>query len=336
LVTLITIALSSGAKVISYDGLMDQLLQLNKEAGKTNEEVSVLTSQIASTLKEIQQSGKSQNEEFQKSCKAGSSLIKGNVEKINANILTIKSNASKAEDENKKIADELSVNQKSIKDAREELKDIEKKISEKIEEIRIYGVEAEQKLAVIKTLSDIITDELLKPEGSSFIQLSTIKPKLQELKSLLEKSHQTLYTPLVSTLIALTETRGFSDQKILRQILDLLGKLRNNLLGFRKNQDKEGREQVKTLKTQAKEKIKQIQEYGRLIASGQSNIKGNNEHVDSAAKEVKVLEQFVKRKEKEGDDWEKFCSKRDNVYQNEKETTELLLKKVDDVNSKLN
>jgi len=225
-----------------------------------------------------------------------------------------------------------------VADAKKALDLLKKQIKQEIKNIKEFGSEAEGKLVIIKTLRDIITDELLadaNTRASSFVQLQTFNDKLHELKALLENSHDTMYSGLVTTLLALAEAKGFSDQKILKQILDVLKKLETSLLAFRKKQDTEGQNNIKNLKTQAKEKVNQIKSLAKLITTNKSNQIDNDTIIKSSAKSVKMLDAEVARKSGESGFWNKLCLYQDGLKKASDAFKTDMTEKFRDVSSKL-
>lgn len=255
-----------------------------------------------------------------------------------ADQLSLEARSNEAADANKKIIGDLKKYSGDVEAAKKDLQDKKKQIKTEIENIRISGSEAEGKLVIIKTLRDIITDELLadsNTKASSFVQLQTFNDKLHELKVLLENSHDTMYSGLVTTLLTLAETKGFSDQKILRQILDVLKKLETSLVEFRKKQDTEGKTNIKTMKQQAKEKINQIKSLAKLITNAKSNQIDNENIIKSSAKSVAMLKAEIARKNGESAFWNKLCLFQDGLKKSAHEFKKNMTDKFRDVSSKL-
>jgi len=228
------------------------------------------------------------------------------------------------------------------------LKDLEAKIGEEIEHLKTYAIEAEQKLVVIKTLRDIINDELLNAQVSgnnvrdtakaaepSFVQLKTFTAKLGELKTLLSQSHESLYTPLLTTLLSLAETRGFSDSGILRQILDTVGKLEGSLREFRNKQETEGKTNIKNLKGQAQEKVKQIKSLAAILAADISSEKENLAVQEKAKTDLESLDKEIARKKGEVAYWEKICLYQEGIKNKEQEWDREFAGKIGAIKDKL-
>jgi len=316
-VTLIVISFCSTTRVQNFDGLIDKLIELNQAAGKDSNDIGIELSSIEQNHNDIKSAELAYAEGASSRCSAAKLLQESLIKNLNADKLAITTRSHKAEEDNKLIDEQVAKLTGQIKVEREGLHALEKSIDDEIENIRVYGSEAEHKLVVVKALRDIITDELLaaphQQQQHSFIQLAEFNDKIHELKALLQNSNDGIYSPLVSTLLSLAEERGFSDQKILEQILTLLNKLEKNLTEFRHKQKTEGKQNIKNLKEQAKQKLNQIKAIGNLLATNVSNKKDNTNIIESGVKDASSLDHEVARKSKEADQWRKLCDHQDQL-----------------------
>jgi len=231
----------------------------------------------------------------------GVTLLKNFIGKLEGDILASHTACNKATAENIRLKKERDQHGADIHKAQADLKALQDMAHKEVKEFKEFGAEAEHKLVIIKALRDIITDELLGEQKGrhSFVQLQTFNDKLHELKTLLENSNDVMYAPLVATLLSLSEGRGFSDQKILGQILTALNNLEKNLLAFRKKQDDSLKKNLLTLKASMGEKLNQIKTLAKMIAQANSNIQDNDTICATANRDVKSINNERDRKAKE-------------------------------------
>lgn len=317
LVALIVIAQCSTKRSFSYDGIIDSLVELNQVAGKDVNDIGVLSSKIQDAAKDTADRFTKFYENLSQRCQGGKALLEGYNKKIEGDKLEIQTRHDAAGDENTSIAEELVKLAGDANQQRSELEDLEKRIKAEIESIRTSAIEAERKIDIIKILRDIITDELLKEPSSpatSFVQLKTFSDKARELKVLLQNSNDSsMYTPLVSTLLSLAEKRGFSDSKILTQILDVLKKLDENLRSFREKQKTDGKKIIDTMREQVQQKLDQIKATAQIIAGKKSDQISNERIQKTTSTELEHISKEQERKVREIQNWDKICSNQDSV-----------------------
>lgn len=333
---LIIIAFCSSSRVISYDSVISKLVELNQVAGKDSSDIGLLVSQVSSAVKEIGDKFDSFMAGVSSSCQSGEDLLEGFIKKLEADKVQAQAASDAATADNKKITIEKDSHAADLKTAQGELDDIKAKIAKEVENFKTHGVEAEEKLVVIKTLKEIITDELLTPgKSSSFVQLETFNTKLKQLQILLQKSKDTTYSPLVATLLSLAQGKGFADQKILGQIMEVLTKLQKNLKAFRKNQEDEGKKNIENLKKQAEEKVKQIRSIAIMIADANSNYQDNENIIKSAAQDIDAINHEIERKQFESTNWEKICKFQNDVQSKEQKVRDTVTESLKSVSSTL-
>jgi hypothetical protein len=313
---------------------MDSLIEMNKAAGRDKNQISLLVAQVNSAYNQA-------NKKFDKfinglvvKCKSGTRLQKSYIAKIEADILSAKARGNKAESDNKTLENDKIKYGRDLAAAQKQLKGLKQSINKAYEEYKIYGIEAEQKLVAIKTLKDIITDELLAKHGQSFIQVEAFNDKVRELQAMLKDADDSM-SPLVATLLQLAETRGFSNKNILNSILTVLNKLEASVSSFRRRQENEGKKNIENLKTQAKEKVKQVRAIARLLADTNSQILDNKTIMTTSARDVKTFESHKIRKTAERRYWAKICKYQNGIKKREHEFRLSFTKKVKEVSAKL-
>jgi uncharacterized membrane-anchored protein YhcB (DUF1043 family) len=311
-------AFCSNSRINSYDAVIDQLVQLNQAAGKDKNDISILISQVSGSTKDANARFDDFSKGLDIKCKTGNTLLNEYLKKVQADRLDYETKIINAKKDNELKQTDVSKYNKQIEEANAELETLKKQIATEYQNFRTHGAEAEQKLLIIKTLRDIITDELVAPvKGSSFIQLQTFNDKVKELKTLLDKSSDSTYSPLVSTLLSLAQAKGFTDQKILSQILDVLSKLDANLRQFRDSQNNAGKDHIQNLKEQSKNKVIQITSLRVLLGNDSNVISDNLNLISSSQKDIEHIDREVLRKTEELQYWTKLCDNQREVEKRE-------------------
>jgi len=336
---LLAISYISSKLFRSLDGIIDQLIELNQDVGTEENNIGVIVSQIASAIKDTHEAGQANFANLLNRCSAGKELLTSFISKLEADKTSVKARSNDAKDANKQYDSDILEYTDQLTTANEELQASEGKIRKAIEAIRAYANQSEEKLAVIKQLRDIVTDEILNPspdtETTSLIQLRTFNDKLHSLSQLLSKSKDSKYSPLVTTLLTIAETKGFSDKKMLRSILDVLKKLEDNLLAFRAKQEADGKDGIRNLKTQAKDKLEQIKQFAHLISQAKSTILDNENIIKSGENDVEHISRESTRKQNELAYWNKLCDYQDSLRQAASDWKDAFETKVHDVTTKL-
>jgi hypothetical protein len=280
------------------------------KSGADVNEVGILLSNIKDSVTNASSETETLFGKIANRCTSGVNVNKAFVDSLKSSI----TQATKAESDAKSAA-EVAKNaaeaaQKSFDAEKSALNELKNKLVEEEKNIKIGRIEAQEKLAIIKTLKDIITDELLKPEaGKSFIQTEAFSSKVNKLKSLLQKSRDVSYSPLISSLLALTTGRGFSDTKILQKILASLTNIETNFREFIKKTDENGWTTLNDLKKEIETKFQLIKQLGNDLAKNKSDAISFNQIVNAAEKEIGFLNSEVQRKVDEASFWDTLCRK---------------------------
>jgi len=178
-----------------------------------------------------------------------------------------------------------------------------------------HGVsEADSKLIIVKQLRDIIEDELLNPAGKSFIQIGTFNAKLKDLEALIKKSGDTLYTPILETLVQLASEQNFSDQKILHAILKNLNALADNIRKFKKERKVAMNVTLVTLKKQEENLVQQLQDYHHLEQRYISDVTEANENMNILSDTLLNLASEIARKEDELKSIDHLCDTENKMF----------------------
>ena len=314
IVLLIVLALSSSSKITSLEGVLSKLVQLNTVAGKENAEISVLISKVASSVEDANLKFNDFMDGVVNRCNTGKELQNSFINKLEEDIVAIKARSNQANDDNADIEKKNAGYLTQVAYINTDLNDLKYEITKAFEEYKQFAVEAEQKRVIIKTLRDIITDELISPSnGQSFIQVQNFNSKVNELKTLLEKNDDAQFSPLVSALVTLAQNNNFADQGILNQILSVLNNLDKNIKQFRDRQDSNHTENIKILKNRAQSKITQIQTLSDMINSNHSIQTDNTNIIATAEKDIAAIEAEKARKQTEITYYAKICAYEDGI-----------------------
>ena len=214
---------------------------------------------------------------------------------------------------------------KQIKSAQDEalnterrLESIRKEMTQIVVDFTVGVTETNEKLSVVKQLRDIIEDELVNP-GKSFIQLSNFNQKLSNLESLIKKSGDTMYTPIIETLVQLASGQNFSDQGILKAILKNLNALEMNLTKFKKDKEVSMNVTLKNLKSQEENLVSQLDDYHHLEQRYVSDVSEANQNINLLTQDVLSLNGEITRKSEELRNIAHLCDTENDMFKLGKE-----------------
>jgi hypothetical protein len=252
-----------------YTSVVTQFVELNNAMGVPKETVGVLIANVKETINR----GESAYKTF---FTAVGTQCAGAESKISSFIKGLKNQAADAQSNinswNKNLAaakKDLSESTSNINTGRAQLKLNRNRINKVILDFKVYAAEADKKLNVVKVLRDIISDELLN-RSPALVQLNKFHAKLAELKELLNNKSDSLYAPMISVLLDLATEQNFSDQSVLRKILQNLNNLRTSLLNFRAQQEVSFNKDLKGLRQEARIIKSRIAAYRRMRNQAQS------------------------------------------------------------------
>jgi len=175
--------------------------------------------------------------------------------------------------------------------------------------------ETDRKLVVVKELRDIIEDELLNP-GKSFIQVGKFNEKLQNLQNLVKSSGDSMYEPIIATLVSLASEQNFSDQKILAAILKNLKALDTSLLKFKEEKRHAMEEGMKQLKAIEENLQSQLEDHHHIEQKCVSDVAEANQNIDLLNTEITNLNSEITRKTDEFKAIEHLCATENNMFKN--------------------
>jgi phage shock protein A len=286
---------------------------LNEAVGNQKEDIGVMLANVKNTLEK----GRKQHEEHFRTlsnhCATANSKIQASIVKLtqattdSQNTLNQwKSSIAQATKERKDATD-------NIKTAKGQLKAFQKRVDKLLLDYKVVAEEADQKLNVVKLLRDIITDELLNRSPGSFVQLSKFQQKLNELKGMLNNNNDSLYAPIVTVLLDLATEQNFSNQGVLKKILENLTSLNASLTNFRSKQEDGLKKEEKNLHGQMKNTMDRINAYSKMRAQATSKGLDANHYIKFYTHEITHFNAEKARKLEEQRMFGKLCDYEKNA-----------------------
>jgi chromosome segregation ATPase len=238
--------------------------------GAQREDVGVIIAQVKNTLNSGSRSYSTFFRALETQCASATAKIGSSLNSYTASIGDAQSNINNW---NKNLGSAV----RDVKDATAnmakgnvQLANLRKRTTKITLDYRVYASEADKKLNVVKVLRDIITDELLNRSPGALVQLNKFQEKLSELKELLNNNSDSLYSPMISVLLDLATEQNFSDQGVLKKILQNLNNLNHSLVTFRAKQEAALNADITSLKKQIRNVDGRIRAYRRMRAQAVS------------------------------------------------------------------
>jgi hypothetical protein len=245
----LTITFCSNSK---YSNILNQFIELNNELGNPGEDVGVIISNVRNVINDEEKKTSAVYSALSQICTSIVASVTGAINHLGNDVTESTKNLNEWNVALAASVKDIVKAENDIKTTTANLHTNRIAVSRALEDFKVIATETDQKLNVVKVLKDIITDELINhahpAHGHSFIQLTKFTDKLNELKGMLNSENDSLYTPLVSVLLELASEQNFSDQGILKKILENINALENNLKAFRKNRDAGLNAELKTLR----------------------------------------------------------------------------------------
>jgi len=297
LATLIAFTVSSDA----HFDVINKFVELKEAVGANDNDVSLLVSQVSEAVRDNAEKFARYATSVEHQCGVAKTLFNGFNNKVNATVAQLVSDIRHAGANAERTESEMKKYMEQIKQSQADLKETEEAIHQALDDLGRFGGEAEQKLVIVKSLRDIITDELIAEQKhapnyqASFVQLETFSTKLKELKGLLNNSKEQSFNAMVSALIEMTEGKGFADQRILEKIMNILGKLSNNLAAFRQRQETDGKQNIANLKAKAESITGMIKNTALLIYGQRTELHIQADTRQNAQNSIRILQKEMKR-----------------------------------------
>lgn len=319
----------------SVDNLLNLMVQLNKKTGKDVYQIEILVSEVQKALNTVADKNSEKNSKFDENCRNGNALWKNSIEKLNAELNSLNLSKQKEElivEDSKKA---LAKYQEVENTFKENISNTVTDLNKSYKNYEIIAKEAEEKLVVIKAVSDIIVDELLVDnKAKSFVQLKskTFNMALNNFKDLLPKisAKESLYSSMLTTLISVAETKGFSDQNLLKKILEILAKLEQNIRDFRKKQDVEQKEIIKNLRSMLETQKKELTNNRSSIKEALSVIDGASKIFGEINANIELVNKTIERKSNESKYWDNLCQYQSKIRIEDEQWNRKISQKLDE------
>jgi len=253
-------------------------------------------------------------------CTSADAKIAASIKGLEANSNESQNELNKWKDAMKTAAADRKKASLSIKTAKVQLDGLRKRADQMLVDYRVHAEESDQKLNVVKMLRDIISDELLNPTPGSFVQLNKFQAKLNELKNLLNNNSDSLYAPIVSVLLDLATEQNFTNQAVLRRILQNLNNLDKSLRDFRAKLEKDLADNEKNLKGQMSNTLERIDAYARMRAQATSKGLDAKHYIRFYTHEMAHFKAEKGRKEDERKLFTKLCQFQAGVHKKDKKS----------------
>jgi predicted nucleic acid-binding Zn-ribbon protein len=282
----------------AFQEIMDDFVEVHKAAGQ-QVDVGLVLSDVKITLQASEKKYKEFLSSFLTSCDNAQGKVTSFVKRLTDARQEAQNQVSN------QWAHQLAKGRSGIKEAQtaaasinKQLEAIRKQMAQIVIDYHQGVSETDSKLHVVKQLRDIIEDELINP-GKSFIQVGRFQNKLKNLQGLIEKSGDTLYTPIIQTLVELASEQNFSDQKILQAILKNLQALQTSLQSFKKEKETAMNVTLQNLKKQEENLNGQLEDYHHLEQRYVSDVHEANQNTQLLSTEIANLSSEIKRKQDE-------------------------------------
>jgi septal ring factor EnvC (AmiA/AmiB activator) len=286
----------------AFQEIVDDFVEVHKAASQ-DVDIGLLLSEVKITI----QSGEKKHQELLTSFSMSCTNAK---EKLNSFIKRLEDQRDEAKNQLANTwAKQLSKGRAGIAEAtsgrnktQAALASVTKQMTDIVIRYHAGVSETDSKLFVVKQLRDIIEDELINPAalpGKSFIQITKFTEKLKDLQELVKKSGDTMYTPIIETLVQLASQQNFSDQKLLNTILKNLKALEDNLRKFKKEKEHDLDVTLKNLKAQEENLTAQLQDYHHLEQRYMSDVAEANTNTELLTGQLLIIAGEIARKQDE-------------------------------------
>jgi hypothetical protein len=294
--------------------IIDELVELNTQVETPAAQIGALVSQIRSAAHDTSKAFNTFYAGVNSNCKAGfkyltsfESKLKGDRVSAQASINSAKKRMTK----NTAAAAKLVV---QVKSAKATLRNAHARMVKDRAAYRVALLEAEGKITVIRHVRNIVVDELLNGKApASLIQVETITTKLQELKTMVQKDNDSIFTTVVGTLLEMVTEKNLNDQKILRKFLGALSKLNNRIRAWRTSTLKRNKALHHLNKATAAARLSSLRALGKLLVEARSAVVAAKRAVEDLNNTVELLGRGLARKGNEYKNWRGLCKDQSRV-----------------------
>jgi hypothetical protein len=279
--------------------IIDELVELNKELTH-NAEIGRMVSQIRASLSNSAKIFNAFYKVVEKNCNAVHKSLDGFVKTLEGDKLSANSEASRLRTSIAKHQRNAVQFAKQLRNTKKALRSSLNRHSKEGKLFRGRKLEAENKLIVIRHVTNIINDELLNSnKPASLIQVNTISSKLQELKNLIAYDNDAMFASVVSSLIEMSSEQNLNDQNTLNKLLNALRRLEAKINTWRTVALKDQRRIVRLNQVANAAKLKSIRALSKLVVEARSHITGSQKQMAEIANGLGLVVRGIARKLKE-------------------------------------
>jgi len=302
LLLILTIALSTKLESTldsrAYQDIIEDLVEVYTEAD-AGADVALLLTQLKNGVSQCQKESDAFESGFARSCATVQARVVGYAKRLQRAIDSMVNDRNSWSSSATKARKDSTSNDASIKSTGAKIRDIGKQMGDTLIGYHREITEVDAKINVVKELRDIIEDELMNQSAPPrLIQLKKFNKKLAKLKALIEKSGDTLYTPIIATLVELASQQNFSDQGLLKNILARIADLEKAFAKFKTEREAYFNLTMKNLKEQEENLTSQIQDLVKLRHALLSTIAEASQAMEILSKDITNLTSEMARKKK--------------------------------------
>jgi len=295
------------SKATNINQIVDELVELNRKIQTPKDKIGTIVATVKNAVGESSKAFKAFYADMQRNCKTGSSYINDFSNKLKGDSLAAKAAITKAEKSKAKAEADSVKYLKEFKETKTAIRNAHIREEKEQRHFERLLIEADNKLIVIKRVRDIVEDELLNGKAPSLVQVNTVTEKLNELKTMLEKSDDSMFATVVGALLETVSLQNLSDQGILRNILSTLKKIKVNILSWRKKAIKDNKNVRKIAAKAMAAKLKSLAALGKLIVVAKSDIVQATRNIEELKAAIAHLDHAIKRKARDLKHWNSLC-----------------------------
>lgn len=289
--------------------IIDELVELNKSVRKGPASIGKVIGEIRAAAHNSAKAFNAFYSRVQNNCNAGNKYLNSFEVKLKGDAVVAQNGLNRANArivKNKAALVRLGL---QLANAKKSLKNAHIRQRQEKANFRNHLLEAEAKMTAIRHIRNIVVDELLNGKApASLLQISSnLSNKLQELKTLIEKDNDPIFSTVVSSLIEMVSEKNLNDQGILRKFLKSLSKLNKRLASWRTKAIKDHNNLLKLNKINNAAKLKTIRAYGRLIVQARAAIGGAKRAIGEYQNALGLVNRALKRKGTEARQWNDLC-----------------------------
>jgi hypothetical protein len=296
-------------KADNFNQIIDELVELNSAIATPADKVARTIASIRAAANDSATAFSAFYTQVQANCASGRKQLANFASKLQGDLVNAQAginSATKAAALNKKNAGRF---QAQAAAARSALAKTHARQQKEAATYREQLLEAEAKMVVIKHVRNIVVDELLNGKApASLLQVNTISSKLNQLKSMVEASNDSMFTTVVNSLIEMASEKNLSSQRILRKFLGALKKLNDKLKLWISTSAAENKKMNAINKANNAAKLKSVRALGRLLVEARSSVVAAARTIRELKNATTVLGRSIHRKSQEAHHWGRICA----------------------------